>query len=280
VWGGGVPRPVATRGRDHQPRGKFYDKKGGLETQQFGIAHPKDWRGWVEQCEFVRCWFVEMWGRARGGDEVAGLHARDALQELLVRGCLELERVALCEGEEVAKWWAGRVLAYVGALVEADHGKLWEWNEAYGWERMELGRMLRNDLWFPGNPLYQALHRELWLYEFYRGEKSLAEARRYVAGLEEEMPEEYRLVLELPRFSAESWKEWNKVLWLLVKRHNPLLLEELRRGADRNEAVEGFGDGVRVWEIKSVRVSWKHVRTQFRNHLRAIALAEGGKSQG
>jgi hypothetical protein len=122
-----------------------------------------------------------------------------------------LEGLALSDGDDVGRWWAGRVLAYVGALVEADHERLWKRNEAYRWQRMELGRMLRGDVWFPGNPLYQALHRELWLCEFYRGEVALPFGERDKAEKWGSVPGEYESVLELAPLSAKSWKDWEKI---------------------------------------------------------------------
>jgi hypothetical protein len=245
----------------------------GLKVRRYEVAHPDEAQWYADQCGFVIFWFRELLKRAQSADEKAAGEARAALQDLLVRGCMDLEPLALEKGESVSKAWAGKVLAYIGALVEADHEKLCEGNEAYKAERAKLGRWLRDDRWFPKKPLYQALHRELWLCRYYRGEVSWPKTGRYFGEGEEEMPPEYRPCLELPPFSAESWKKWDEFVWVLVRKHNPGLLEELRDNASRKEKVWIYLDGLSKQQLKSRKLFWKDFRPQFRNHLKAIADA-------
>jgi hypothetical protein len=230
----------------------------------------------VEQSGFVITWFNEMFKRAESGDERAAAEARFALGWLLGRGCWEVEKLALGDGDGASKAWAGRALACIGALIEADDEKLCKANEAYKKERPESGKLLRNDLWFPRNPLYQALHRELVLCEVYRGETPWAKARRYLPEIEPSVvPTEYGPVLKLPPLSLKSFPRWEKEVWKLVRKHNPDLVSKLRQEADRKQVVAVHSDGVTRFLVKPLNLTWKLLRPQFRRHLRAIARCCG-----
>jgi hypothetical protein len=259
----GAKRPSGSRkilSAEGQPCGKFLAQKAALDVRE------------------VALWFREMLERAGGGDGQAAFEARGILERMLVQGCMELEPVALGVEDSEAKAWAGRVLARIGALLEADREKLRKRNAAYLEERAQLGKLLRNDRWFPKNPLYQALHRELWRCEFYRGELIWPRAQHYLPQLKAPMPEEYRPFMALPPLTLKSRKEWDKHLWPLVKKNNPDLLEKLRCNAKRKEIVWTYSDGSSKQQLKSRKLFWTHVRTQFRNHLKSIALAKGGNS--
>jgi hypothetical protein len=275
-----APQPLDTRGGDANAQrtvagenGQAHGKLKVDSPRRPEIARPEDGAAYVGQTVFVACWFLEMLERVRSGEGETAAGAREALGRLLVQGCMELEPIALGEKDGVAKEWAGRTLAQIGALMGSDHGKLAEGNEAYKAERLKLGRMLRKDLWFPEKPLYQALGRELWRCWYYRGELIGPLAQRYVEELKVPMAEEYRPCLKLAPLSPASLKDWDELLWRLVKQHNSGLLEGLRGDAERNELAARYGDGTSTWEVKRVRLSLKHVRTQFRNHLTAIAEA-------
>ena len=92
---------------------------------------------------------------------------------------------------------------------------------------------MRDDRWFPEKPLYQALGRELWRCWYYRGELIGPSAQRYVEELRVPMAEEYRPCLELAPLSPASLKDWDELLWRLVKQHNSELLEGVRRDTER-----------------------------------------------
>jgi hypothetical protein len=171
--------------------------------------------------------------------------------------------------EDPASKLAGKVLAYVEALIAADGEKLSKANEGYQQERTELGKLLRNDLWFPRGPLYQALHRELWHCWFYRGELHCPLVQPKWGA------EEYRWFINLPPLSPKSLPDWEPKLWLLLKQHNPGLLEELRHDSSRQESVWTYSDGSSQQQVKSRRLFWKDFRPQFRNHLTAVAERQG-----
>jgi len=69
--------------------------------------------------------------------------------------------------------------------------------------------------------------------------------------------------------------KWEKELWKLAKKHNPNLLMELRQKADRKRVVPVHSDGVTKYELKSLNLTWKLLRSQFRRHLQSIASACG-----
>ena len=152
--------------------------------------------------------------------------------------------------ESPANAWAGRLLAYVEAMIAADREQLLEANEAYQRERPQLGKLLRRDVWFPESPLYQALHRELWHCWYYRGELAWPLVQpKWEA-------KEYQPFMKLPPLSLSSWRKWDKQLWPLVKKHNPQLRAELQRG------------------YKRVETRWSKYHEEFRQHLRTIAAAQ------
>jgi hypothetical protein len=91
------------------------------------------------------------------------------------------------------------------------------------------------------------------------------------------VPEEYAAVLGLAPFPAGSWKEWEEQLWVLVKLHNPGLLDELRCAAERKEVVWTVRKGR---QVKGRKLYWKDFRTPFSNHLRRLAEVLGGKAVG
>jgi hypothetical protein len=204
------------------------------------------------------------------GKPVAGDVGRARLSdpELVILGVSRLLALALNTKDPASKV-AGKVLAYVEALIAADREKLCEANEAYKEERPKLGKLLRNDVFFPRSPLYQALHRELWHCWHYRGELQdpLWEAR-YGA-------EEYEALMELPPLSVETLKEWERELWKLVKKHNPDLLAELREKADRKQVVAVHSDGVTKFPVTPLKLTWKQIRPQFHRHLKRIATVCG-----
>ena len=163
--------------------------------------------------------------------------------------------MALSDGDDVGRWWAGQVLAYMGALVEADHERLWKRNEAYGWQRKELGRMLRLMCGFLGIRCIRRCTGSYGCVSFTGGRWHYllgSGIRRRSGG---RMPGEYESVLELAPLSAKSWKDWEKILWRLVELHNPdlpgILEERYKRAEGRRSQY----------------------RTEFRRHLRKIALA-------
>src|SRR5262249_24562513 len=137
--------------------------------------------------------------------------------ELLIHGVKRLVALAL-NTKDPASRLAGKILAYVDALIAADREKICEANEAYRRERPKLGKLLRDDLWFPKSPLYIALGRELWHSWFYRGELlSPLEQLKFAA-------DDYRPLMKLSPLSLQSLSQWEKELWKLVKKHNPNLL--------------------------------------------------------
>lgn len=244
--------PSPTGERTTGPRGKFLDKKVGLKTRQFAVAHPDEAQEWVDQCGFVISWFREMWRRLESGDEKAAGGARVALGELLLLSVAELTALALDDNNRSAQW-ARELLAHTQVWIDKYCERL---GEGYEDLRRELSVVFRNDPWEPESPLYQALHRELWLCQFYRREIPFPKAQRYLPEIQTKgVPGEYDSVLKLPSLSAESWKEWDEPLWLLVKVHNPGLRALLQERYERAE------------------FRWSKYRKEFRQHLRKIAEA-------
>jgi hypothetical protein len=188
--------------------------------------------------------------------------------ELLILGLKRLVALALNTKDPVSRL-AGKILAYVDALIAADREKLCEANEAYRLERRQLGKLLRNDVWFPESPLYLALHRELWHCEFYRGELHCPLVQVKWGA------EEYECIIRLPPLSLKSFTRWEKELWKLVKKHNPDLLAKLRQKADRKKVVPAHSNGVTKYVVRPLKLTWKLVRPQFRRHLRSIVSASG-----
>ena len=193
--------------------------------------------------------------------------ARPSDSELLILAVNRLLALAR-DTKDPASKPAGKLLAYIDALIAVDREKLLQ-NEAYREERPRLGKLLRKDLWFPESPLYLALHRELSHCWVYRGEllDPLTQPRWPV--------EEYRCLIKRPPLSLKSLPKWEKELWKLAKKHNPNLLMELRQKADRKRVVPVHSDGVTKYELKSLNLTWKLLRSQFRRHLQSIASACG-----
>ena len=206
--------------------------------------------------------------KATDGKAISALEtSRPSDSELLILAVNRLLALAR-DTKDPASKPAGKLLAYIDALIAADREKLLQ-NEAYREERPRLGKSLRKDVWFPDSPLYQALHRELSHCWFYRGEllDPLTQPTWPV--------EEYRCLLKLPPLSLKSFPRWEKELWKLAKKHNPDLLMELCQKADRKQVVQVHSDGVTKYELKSLNLTWKLLRPQFRRHLRSIASAYG-----
>jgi hypothetical protein len=253
--GGGSPDQQRSERKNRQRAGKIMSKKKGLKTRRFKIAHPHDPQGYVDQCGFVISWFKEMFKRVESGN-------RKSTQEA---------RVALGNKNSSAQW-AWRLLAHIDVWIEKYRKKL---GGAYEAHRRKLSTVFRNDVWEPASPLYQALHRELWLCQFYRREIPRPKAQRYLPKLGLRPPKEYLALMKLPPLSVKSWPEWEKPLWRLVKENNPDLLENLRASAPRKEASWSFPDGKSRMKLKSRRLYWKDFQKQFRNHLKAIARQYG-----
>jgi hypothetical protein len=205
-----------------------------------------------------------------GSEPVAGEGkiARPSDAELVILGVNRLLALALNAHDPASKA-AGKIVALVEALIAADCEKLCEANEVYKRERQWLGKSLRNDVWFPRSPLYQALHGELWHCWYYRGELQdpLLEPKWG--------SEEYEALMKLPPLSVETLKEWELELWKLLKKHNPDVLVELRQKADRKQVVAVHSDGVTRHVVKPRSLTWKQLRAQFHRHLERIATVCG-----
>jgi len=118
---------------------------------------------------------------------------------------------------------------------------------------------LRNDVWFPTDPLYRALHRELWHCWRYRGELLWPNAQQYLPEIPAAIPNEYLPLTELPKLSKKSGQKWERKLWPLVRKNNPQLLAEIARH-------RGY---------KRVESRWSKYHKEFRQHLYTIAKAHG-----
>ena len=193
-------------------------------------------------------------------------HPNDS--ELFILGLYELLAIALDKKNRGSKS-AGKVLAYVDAVIAENHKKLCEINEAYKRERQCLGKPLRSAVWFPKSPLYQALHSELCHCWFYRRELQSSTFQPKWAA------EEYQTVVKLPRLSLKSFPRWEKELWKLIKKHNLVLLPKLRQKTDRKQVVPVHSGGVTRYLLKPLNLTWKLLRPQFRRHLKSIARRYG-----
>ena len=254
---GGESPSAHARAPQRDPSGirKIMSKKKGLKTRRFKIAHPNDPQGYVDQCGFVISWFKEMFKRVESGNRKSTREARGALIELLFLSVTELSALAL-DNKNSSAQWARRLLASIDVWIEKYRKRL---GEAYEAHRRELSTVFRNDVWQPASPLYQALHRELWLCQFYRREIPWPKAQRYLPKIQTNgVPAEYDSIMKLPPLSLKSWKEWNKHAWPLFKKNNPQLLSELQKRYNR------------------VEVRWSKYRKEFRQHLQTIAEAASG----
>jgi hypothetical protein len=175
--------------------------------------------------------------------------------ELLFLGVTELTAQALDNNTSSAQW-ARRLLANIDVWIEKYREKF---GKAYEEYRRKLSTMCRNDVWEPKSPLYKALHKELWLCQFYRGEIRWPKAQQYLPKLSAKPPKEYLPLMKLPKLSADTWQKWDDPLWDLVKKHNPDLLEKLRQRSVKGRTGTG----------------WGHYRKEFCQHLQTIAKAYG-----
>jgi hypothetical protein len=159
-----------------------------LDAPAPDIAGPDDPAWYVEQCGFVICWFKEMFERVGSDDKKLAGGARVALRNLLFSGVTKLTVPALDNNNSSAQW-ARSVLADIDVWIDKYREKFGEAYEAY---RRKLSTEFRNDVWEPESPLYQALHRELWLCWFYRREIPWPKAQRYFPKIQPNVvPAEY-----------------------------------------------------------------------------------------
>lgn len=291
VPGEGVKRSAAaTSLKSGQDSEKILSKKRGkipdevrrvLDSPTPEIAHPEDPAMYIEQWRFVLSWFREMFKRTGSGDKKSALGARNALRTLWLYGLGELTMLAL-DNKRKAEKWAGRLLAITEYWTESDHEMLCKANEAYRQEQSELRKIKfqRSDVWFPTSkaaPLYKAIHREHWHIMFYRGELVLPKAQLHVQGLpsaRRPVPEQYQPFMKLRPLSPKTLPEWEPKIWALVTKKYPDVFEHLRASARRNR--KQGGDGKIKWKgIESYIPTIKEFRSQFRNHLRAIARRSG-----
>jgi len=197
----------------------------------------------------------------------------------LLHGVSELLGIALNK-ENADKAWAGRFLAMIAVWIEKYDAKLCEVNEAYRQEKMELGKGFRRDVWFEPGPLYMALLRELWRCWYYRRELINPTAQRYLPNITGKAPKDYLPCLKWPKLSVKlspkSWAKWERFLWELLKKHNPGLLDELRRNSDRKELVK---DEKGNWNTETRLLYWNAFHGQFQKHLRAMVKQWGCNSQ-
>ena len=228
--------------------------QSGPRADALEIARPDHREAYAEQCLFVIHWFKEMFQWVGSDDTTLARGGRTALWELFINGVNHLMAIAV--GNSPAKDWAAKLLANLSVLMDEE---IYNANEAYRQEKSKLGKIFRHDVWFPKNPLYQALHREIWFCQIYRKELSWPVALSYYpkVNVPTTMPAEYRSILELPPLSLKSWRKWDPKLWWLVKRNNPQLLSELQQ------------------RYKRVESRWSKYRKEFRQHLETIATAEG-----
>lgn len=237
------------------------------------IAHPDNKRAYEHQLAFIYAWFFEVHDRAAAGNKEAAdimraaRSARDELQALFRSHVSQLLRLALRKDDSQAKQWAGMILASIGVSVWKHDKKLREVNRAYENEAKKIGKLLRTDVLFP-KPIGAAVKRELTMAERYRerlmrfkavyGEEWRAGVARYNRESRHKVPEAYWPSAELPDFSQESEPEWWKLLWPLIKKNNPKLLQDLRDGRIPTRGI-----------LRHPR--WASYRNEFRNALRTLA---------
>jgi hypothetical protein len=262
--GGGVKTPaVSSNPTKHPVPGKIKNKKGRPE-----IADPDGPDVYVDHCRFVLSSLKQMFERVASHDAKSVRVARDALETLFILALYELLALAL-DNKNRARKWAGKLLAYVDAVIEENREKLSESNETYQRERRQLGKPVRSAVWFPESPLYHALHRELDHCFFYRREL------RWSPFQPTWKAEEYQCLMKLRPLSLKSFPRWEKELWPLLNKHNPDLLPKLRRTAKRQQIVPVHSDGVTKRLLKPLNLTWKLLRPQFRRHLKSIASRYG-----
>jgi len=190
-------------------------------------------------------------------DKKAAPEARYALQTLFLMGVVRLTALALDNQLNAAKW-AGKALANIEGYSATLSEKLCKANDAYRQEKRTLAKLFRNDVWFPTDPLYRALHHELWYCDFYRGELVWPNAQQYLPKLPPAIPNEYLPIMKLPKLCEKTWRRWAKELWSLVKKKNPQLLADIQRHR----------------RYKRVESRLSKYRKEFDQHLRTLATAD------
>jgi hypothetical protein len=265
VAGGGVKRSAPARSlKNGQDSAKILSNKRGkipdevrrvLDGPAPEIAHPEDDPAlYVAHCRFVNFFFKEMFERVGSANSESAREARAALMALLFLGVTELTAQALDNNTGSAQW-AWRLLANLDVWIEKNREKF---GKAYEEYRRELSTVFRNDVWEPESPFYKALHKELWLCQFYRGEIPWPKYQQYLRNIERSVvPAEYESIMKLPPLSLKSWKQWDKELWPLFKKNNPQLPFELQKRYNRVES------------------RWSKYHKEFRQHLYTIAKAYG-----
>jgi hypothetical protein len=249
------------------------------------IASPWQKKKYELQMSFFTARFLKMLEWA-GYDEKEGRERRKTghevrgeLQTFLRNGIDRLLDLALREKDANAKDWAGALLANISVRIEKYDKKLSEVNAVYCDEKKKIGK-LRTDVLFP-KPIGAAVKRELRKAERYRkrlmyfktgyGEEWKAAVSRHNRQSRQKITEAYWPFAELLEFSVKSEPQWWKLLWPLLKKNNPDLLEKLRGDAKRKEVVWTHLDGSSKWQVKSRKLFWKDFQKQFRNHLKALA---------
>jgi hypothetical protein len=223
-----------------------------------------------KQLAFVYAWFFDRWELLESDDEKEATETRVELQSLFGTHVGQLLRLALSE-ENKTQSWAGTILANIGSSVRKHDEKLSATNPAYLAEKkkIEKEKQLAQVL-FPG-PISEVAQRELKIAEGYRRRLQLLKAA-YGKGWKEaarrqNIPEAYFPLAEFPDFSLKSktqWEKWWKLLWLLIRKNNPVFLQHLREG--RFPTL-----GIRYPAV------WKSYRKDFRNVFKTIArLRDGG----
>lgn len=185
------------------------------------------------------------------------------LQELLLKGVVPaLLRLALTGEESAAKAWAGKMLGGIAGGLEKYDKKLYETNAAYlkETEKIRKEKQLAQVVVSPG-PIMEAVQRELPKAEdarralirlkgiFGRGWKKQLKNDRNL--------KDYLGFVGLPDF-PKSPRRWWTLLWPLIKKNNPGLLEKLRGGGF---PTRGIRQGSR----------WATYRPEFRKALGTLA---------
>ena len=161
--------------------------------------------------------------------------ARVELEQLLLKGVVpELLRLALVKKEGAARRWAGEMLASIFASLGKYDRKLCEVNTAYKREKEKIlgEKQLVQVIVTPG-PIMEAVRRELEKAKEARG--TLIRLKGiFGRGWEKQLKndrdlKDYLGFEGLPDF-PKSPRRWWKLLWPLIKKNNPGLLEKLRRG--------------------------------------------------
>ncbi len=187
-----------------------------------------------KQLAFVYAWFFEMWQVLECDDGEAAKEARVELQSLFGTHERQLLRLALSKQENKTKQWAGQMLANSFSSVLKHDKKLSETNNAYLAEKKKFSREKQLvQVLFP-KPISEVVQRELKTAERYRRKlmllKTAFRKRWKKAARRQNIPEEYFVTVEWREFSQKSKAQWRELLWLLIKKNNPDLLQDLRDG--------------------------------------------------